>query len=51
MAIEQIKGLIEKEFYYFYAHCLTEAKKDGISPEDIIYCLLTGKVVEKYEKL
>lgn len=48
MTIDQIWELIEKESYYFYTHCLVEAKKEGIGPEDILYCLLTGKIIEKY---
>lgn len=48
MNIERIRSLIEKEDYYFYTHCLVEAKKDGISPEDIIYCLFTGRIIESY---
>ncbi len=48
--IGRIRELIEKESYYFYAHCLVEAKKDDVGPEDILYCLLTGKVIERYPK-
>ncbi|MCG2712093.1 MAG: DUF4258 domain-containing protein [Candidatus Omnitrophica bacterium] len=48
MNTDKLKKIIERESYYFYTHCLTEARKDGISPEDIIYCLLTGKIIEKY---
>ncbi len=48
MTSDQIRQLIENESYYFYTHCLTEAKKDGVGPEDILYCLLTGKIIEKY---
>lgn len=40
--------MIESEAYYFYTHCLIEAKKDGVGPEDIIFCLLTGKIIEVY---
>ena len=46
--IKQIKKLIQGDKYFFYTHCLIEAKKDGISPEDILYCLLTGKIIESY---
>ncbi|MEW6687340.1 MAG: DUF4258 domain-containing protein [Candidatus Edwardsbacteria bacterium] len=48
MKIQRIRGLIEKESYYFYTHCLIEAKKDDVGPEDILYCLLTGKIIEAY---
>ena len=50
MKIEGIRRLIEKESCYFYTHCLIEAKKDDVGPEDILYCLLTGRVIEKYPK-
>lgn len=48
MKIEIVRNLIEKESYYFYTHALMEAKKDGVGPEDILYCLLTGKIIESY---
>lgn len=48
MKIDRIRRLIEKESYYFYTHCIIKAKKDGVGPEDILYCLLTGKIIEKY---
>jgi len=48
VSIGRIKRLIEKESYYFYIHCLIQAKKDDVSPEDILYCLLTGKIIERY---
>lgn len=48
MGLKRIRRLIEKECYYFYTHCLIEAKKDDISPEDILYCLLAGKIIERY---
>jgi hypothetical protein len=34
--------------YFFYAHALTEAKKDGITPEDAAHAILTGEVIEEY---
>jgi hypothetical protein len=34
--------------YYFYIHALTEAKKDGIGPEDAVRAVLTGEVIEEY---
>lgn len=46
--IEKIRSFIENEDYEFYVHAITEAKKDGIEPEDIIYVLLTGKIIESY---
>jgi hypothetical protein len=32
----------------FYIHALTEAKKDGIGPEDAVRAVLTGEVIEEY---
>jgi len=46
--ILQIKAYIESERYEFYRHALTEAKKDGVEPEDVVYVLLSGKVIEEY---
>jgi hypothetical protein len=48
--IEVIRDRIGQGSYYFYAHCLVEAKKDGVGPEDILYCLQTGKIIEEYPK-
>ena len=48
--LNRIRNFIKKESYYFYSHCLIEAKKDGIEPEDILYCLLTGKIIEQYSE-
>lgn len=50
MDIDRIASLIEKESYYFYTHCLIEAKKDDVAPEDITYCLLKGRIIEKYRE-
>ena len=47
-SIESIRRFITSEKYEYYTHALTEAKKDGIEPEDIIYVLLTGKIIETY---
>jgi len=44
----EIRRLVLDGKYYFYTHALTEAKKDGITPEDIIYTILTGEVIEEY---
>jgi hypothetical protein len=46
--INLVRQYIEAERYEFYRHALTEAKKDGIEPEDVVYVLLTGKVIEEY---
>lgn len=47
-SIEDIRKFVENEKHEFYSHALTEAKKDGIEPEDVVYVLLTGKIIEKY---
>jgi YgiT-type zinc finger domain-containing protein len=36
--------------YYFYAPALTEAKKDGITPEDAVFAILAGEVIEEYSR-
>ncbi len=43
-----ISRFVLEEKYFFYAHALTEAKKDGIAPEDAVYTILTGDVIEEY---
>ncbi len=48
MDIETIRRLIRDGKYYFYAHALTEAKKDGVTPEDAVYVVLTGEIIEEY---
>lgn len=48
ITIEKIRNFIQNERYEYYTHSITEAKKDGVEPEDIIYVLLTGKIIEKY---
>lgn len=46
--IDLVRDYIETERYEFYRHALTESKKDGVEPEDVVYALLTGKVIEEY---
>ena len=46
--ITLVREYIEAERYEFYRHALTESKKDGVEPEDVVYVLLTGKVIEEY---
>ncbi|TAL25887.1 MAG: DUF4258 domain-containing protein [Nitrospirae bacterium] len=48
ITIEKIRNFIQNEKYEYYTHAITEAKKDGVEPEDIVYVLLTGKIIEKY---
>lgn len=45
---ESIGSFLKHEKYQYYSHAITEAKKDGIEPEDIIHVLLTGKIIESY---
>jgi len=46
--IETIRRLVQEGKYYFYAHALTEAKKDGVTPEDAVHVILIGRIVEVY---
>jgi hypothetical protein len=48
ISIRSIKRFIKTEKYQYYTHALTEAKKDGVEPEDIVYVILTGKIIESY---
>ena len=50
ISIEEIRDFVQNEKYEFYSHAITEGKKDGVEPEDIIYVLLTGKIIERYPK-
>jgi len=46
--IETIRRLVREGNYYFYAHALTEAKKDGVTPEDAVHVILIGRIIEEY---
>ena len=46
--IEQIQAFICEDSYRFYTHAVIEAKKDGVEPEDIVFVLLNGKIIERY---
>ena len=48
ISIEKIRIFIQEDKYGFYTHAVIEAKKDGVEPEDIVYVILTGKIIEKY---
>ncbi len=48
MDIETVRRLIREGKYYFYAHALSEAKKDGVTPEDAVHVVLTGEIIEEY---
>ena len=50
VSIKNIRNFVQNENYEFYSHAITEAKKDGVEPEDIVYVLLTGKIIERYPK-
>jgi len=48
ISIDKIKKFVQNEEYEFYSHAITEAKKDGVEPENIVYMFLTGKIIEGY---
>ena len=50
ITIRRIRRYVESENYVFYRHALTEAKKDGIEPDDVVYVLLVGKIIERYSE-
>jgi hypothetical protein len=49
ISLEQLQNLVKEGQYFFYTHALTEAKKDGVEPEDVVTAILTGKVIEEYD--
>ncbi len=48
MDLGRIRKLVFDGKYLFYTHALTEAKKDGITPEDAVHTILAGNVIEEY---
>jgi len=46
--LDEIRRLVLDGKYFFYTHALTEAKKDGVTPEDAVYAILNGEVIEEY---
>jgi len=46
--IEEARQIVREGKHIFYKHVLTEAKKDGIRPDDVVYIILTGKIIEEY---
>ena len=48
MDISSIRDKIASGKFNIVDHALTEAFKDGISINDIIYCVNNGKIIEEY---
>lgn len=48
ISMKVIERFITTERYEYYTHAITEAKKDGVEPSDIVFVLLTGKIIERY---
>lgn len=48
MDIEEIRAKIRSGRFSLVDHALTEAFKDGISVNDILYCIANGKIIEEY---
>lgn len=48
MDIETIRTQVRAKHYLIYDHALTEAFKDGLSVQDILYVLLNGDIIENY---
>lgn len=46
--LKLVREFVEGDRYEFYRHALTEAKKDGVEPEDVVQVLLTCKIIEEY---
>lgn len=48
MDIEAIRKKIKSGNFSILDHAITEAFKDGISIQDILYCIKYGKIIENY---
>ena len=48
MNIETIRAIVHETGFRLTGHASVEAMKDGISPADIRYAILHGKIVEQY---
>lgn len=48
MDIERIRIKLKRGEFNITDHALIEAFKDGISINDIIYCINNGKIIEEY---
>lgn len=48
MDIEEIRAKIRSGRFSIVDHALTEAFKDDISVNDILYCIANGKIIEDY---
>ncbi|MEW6094993.1 MAG: DUF4258 domain-containing protein [bacterium] len=46
--IEIIRKKVILDEYSITTHALTEARKDGIAPEDVESAILNGKIIEDY---
>ncbi len=48
MNIETIRAKIREGNFSIFDHALIEAFKDGITFDDILYCINHGKIIEEY---
>ena len=48
MHLEVIRAIVREKGYRITGHASFEATKDGISPADIRYAILQGKIIEEY---
>ena len=48
MDIEHIRRKVLSKQFSIYRHAFTEAFKDGLSIEDILYTILNGEIIEEY---
>ena len=48
MKIEEIRRKIRMGYFSVTDHALTESFKDGITIDDIFYCINQGKIIEEY---
>lgn len=49
MNIEQIRAKVKTGNFSITDHAIIEAFKDGISVNDILYCIEHGNIIEEYQ--
>ena len=50
MEIEEIRALIQEGAFSVTDHALTEGFKDGITVADMMWVVMTGRIIERYPK-
>ena len=50
MEIEEIRALMQRGAFSVTDHALTEGFKDGITVADMVWAVMTGRIIERYPK-